>query len=64
MATKDKRVDTYNATLADFAKPIMNHLRALVHKVCPEVIETIKWSFPHFDYKGEMVCSMASFKEH
>jgi len=23
----------------------------------------MKWSFPHFDYKG-MLCSMASFKQH
>ena len=23
----------------------------------------MKWSFPHFDYKG-MLCSMAAFKEH
>jgi uncharacterized protein YdeI (YjbR/CyaY-like superfamily) len=24
----------------------------------------MKWSFPHFDYKGEMMCSMAAFKQH
>jgi uncharacterized protein YdeI (YjbR/CyaY-like superfamily) len=28
------------------------------------VEEKIKWSFPHFDYKGEMMCSMAAFKHH
>jgi uncharacterized protein YdeI (YjbR/CyaY-like superfamily) len=28
------------------------------------VVETMKWSFPHFDYKGMMMCSMASFKQH
>ncbi len=63
MATKDKRVDAYIAKSADFAKPILTHLRELVHKACPEVEETMKWSFPHFDYKG-MMCSMASFKQH
>ena len=26
--------------------------------------EKIKWSFPHFDYKGEMMCSIAAFKQH
>lgn len=61
--SKDKRVDTYIAKSADFAKPILTHLRALVHKACPEVVETIKWSFPNFDYKGVM-CSMAAFKQH
>ena len=64
MATKDKRIDAYIAKSADFAKPILNHLRELVHKTCPGVEEKMKWSFPHFDYKGEMMCSMAAFKQH
>ena len=63
MPTKDPRLDDYIAKSADFAKPILNHLRKLVHAACPEVEETMKWSFPHFDYKGIM-CSMASFKQH
>lgn len=63
MPTKDSRVDTYIAKSADFAKPILNHIRELVHKACPDVEETMKWSFPHFDYKG-MMCSMAAFKQH
>src|SRR6185436_1580397 len=64
MAKKDPRIDAYIAKSADFAKPVLNHFRALVHKTCPEVEETMKWSFPHFDYKGSMMCSMASFKQH
>jgi uncharacterized protein YdeI (YjbR/CyaY-like superfamily) len=63
MGTRDPRVDDYIARSADFAKPILTHLRDVVHAACPEVEETIKWSFPHFLYKG-MFCSMASFKEH
>lgn len=63
MGKKDKRVDAYIAKSADFAKPILKHLRELVHKACPEVEETIKWSFASFDYKG-MLCSMAAFKQH
>ncbi len=64
MATKDKRIDTYIAKSADFAKPILIHIRELVNKACPDVEETMKWSFPHFDYKGKMMCHMASFKQH
>jgi uncharacterized protein YdeI (YjbR/CyaY-like superfamily) len=64
MATKDQRIDAYIAKSAAFAKPILHHLRELVYKACPEAEETMKWSFPHFDYKGEMMCSMAAFKEH
>lgn len=60
---QDKRIDNYIAKSADFAKPILNHLRTLIHSACPQVEETIKWGFPHFDYKG-MMCSMAAFKNH
>jgi uncharacterized protein YdeI (YjbR/CyaY-like superfamily) len=63
MGKKDDRVDAYIAKSADFAKPILTYLRDLVHATCPEVEETIKWSFPNFMYKG-MLCGMASFKEH
>ena len=64
MVTKEKAIDAYIAKSADFAKPILLHIRDLVHKACPDVDEKMKWSFPHFDYKGEMMCSMAAFKQH
>jgi len=64
MPSTDKRVDAYIAKSADFAKPILKHLRETVHEACPEVEETIKWSFPHFMYKDKILCSMASFKQH
>ncbi|MBI1804045.1 MAG: DUF1801 domain-containing protein [Ignavibacteriae bacterium] len=63
MGKKDRRVDAYIARSADFAKPILKHLRELVHHGCPESEETIKWGFPSFDYKGPF-CSMAAFKQH
>ena len=62
--SKDKRIDDYISKSADFAKPILKHIRELVHKACPDVEETMKWSFPHFDYLGEMMCSVAAFKQH
>jgi uncharacterized protein YdeI (YjbR/CyaY-like superfamily) len=64
MPKQDPRIDAYISKSAGFAQPVLNHLRALVHKACPAVEETMKWSFPHFDYKGEMMCSMAAFKQH
>jgi uncharacterized protein YdeI (YjbR/CyaY-like superfamily) len=63
MATKDPRIDAYIAKSADFAKPILKQLRKVVHAGCPQVVETIKWSMPHFDHKG-MMCGMAAFKAH
>lgn len=64
MKNTDSRIDDYILRSADFAKPILSHLRALIHKACPDVQETMKWSFPHFVYNGNIVCSMASFKQH
>lgn len=63
MGKKDERVDAYIAKSADFAKPILAHLRELVHSGCPDVEETIKWGFPNFVYNG-LLCNMASFKQH
>ncbi len=63
MGKTDKRIDSYIAKSADFARPILTHLRKLAHQACPDMQETIKWSFPHFEYQG-VVCSMAAFKQH
>lgn len=64
MGKKLNEVDAYISKSAEFAKPVLKHFRELVHKTCPDVQEKMKWSFPHFDYKDEMMCSMASFKGH
>ena len=36
----------------------------MIHDVCPEVEETIKWSFTAFTYRGDTLCGMAAFKQH
>lgn len=63
MPSIDPRVDAYIERSADFAQPILEHLRSLVHRACPDVQETIKWSMPSFEYKG-LMCGFASFKAH
>ena len=63
MIVKNVDHDTYISNAAPFAQPILKHLRELIHKACPEVAETIKWGFPHFEFKG-VICSMAAFKNH
>jgi uncharacterized protein YdeI (YjbR/CyaY-like superfamily) len=62
--TSNPRVDTYIAKAQPFAQPILIHLRELVHKACPNVEETIKWSRPFFEYKGAILGNMSAFKEH
>lgn len=63
MPTLDRRVDAYIAKSAAFAQPILAHIRAVIHVACPEAEETLKWSMPHFQYKG-MLCGMSGFKAH
>ena len=63
MPSYDKRIDAYIEKSADFAQPVMVHLRELIHKACPEVTETLKWSMPSFEYKG-LLCGFAAFKQH
>ena len=63
MPVTDPRVDAYIERSAEFARPILLHIRKLVHKACPYIEEKIKWGMPHFDFKGP-VCNMAAFKQH
>jgi uncharacterized protein YdeI (YjbR/CyaY-like superfamily) len=63
MGKKTREVDAYIAKAAPFARPILQKIRTLYHKACPEVEEVMKWSVPHFEYKG-VLGGMAAFKEH
>ena len=62
--TMDARIDAYIAKSAPFAQPVLWHLRTLMHKACPEVEETMKWSMPFFVYRGVILGNMAAFKAH
>jgi hypothetical protein len=63
MGIRDSRIDAYIDKAPSFAQPVLRHLRALVHEACPDVVETIKWRMPSFEYRG-ILCAMAAFKEH
>ena len=60
----DPRVDTYIAKSAIFARPILQHLRKIVHAGCPRIEETIKWSHISFIYHGQIFAGLAAFKGH
>lgn len=64
MPVPDARIDDYLENAQDFAKPVLNYLRELIHETCPEVVEGWKWSYPHFMYKGKILCSLAAFKQY
>jgi hypothetical protein len=63
MGARDPRVDAYIENAAPFAQAVLRHLRDLVHEACPDVVETVKWRMPTFEYRG-ILCVMAAFKAH
>ncbi len=63
MSKRNPEVDAYIAAAAPFARPILKHLRKIVHSGCAEVEEKIKWGMPHFEYKGNLA-GMAGFNAH
>ena len=60
----DPRIDEMIAKAPAFARPILTHLRRLVHAGCPDVEEAVKWGRATFVYRGRLLCGMASFKAH
>lgn len=64
MANHNKKIDEYISKMADFAKPILTHLREIIFETCPDVEEDIKWGIPHYSYKGDHLVMMAGFKQH
>jgi uncharacterized protein YdeI (YjbR/CyaY-like superfamily) len=64
MQDLNPRVDAYIDKAQPFARPILEHIRKLVHKACPGVTESIKWSRPFFLYKGVILANMSAFNQH
>jgi uncharacterized protein YdeI (YjbR/CyaY-like superfamily) len=62
--SRDPRVDDYIAKAQPFARPILTHLRDVIHQACPDAVETIKWSRPFFEHKGRMFAGLSAFKAH
>lgn len=63
MKEKPTTVDEYLLTIPEFARPVLEHFRKLVHQVCPEAEEILKWGHPSFNYKG-ILCGFAGFKKY
>jgi hypothetical protein len=63
MTMHDPRIDAYIAEAPAFARPILAHIRVVVHDSGIEIGETIKWGMPYFEHEG-LVCGMATFMAH
>ncbi|WP_416464690.1 YdeI/OmpD-associated family protein [Sphingomonas sp. VDB2] len=64
MSDAQSHVDAYIARQADFARPILTHIRTLMRAASPDIGEAIKWGMPFFTYKGQNLANMAAFKGH
>ena len=62
--SRDPRIDAYIDKAGDFAKPILRHIRELVHQTIPGAGEAVKWGMPHFTHNGKNIAGMAAFKAH
>ena len=63
MVTRDERIDAYLEAAPEFARPVLTALRAAIHAACPDVVETIKWRSPSFEYHG-LLCGFPTFQRH
>ena len=57
-------IDDYIAKSADFESPFYFIYVNWFIKPAPRWKKKLGGGFPHFNYKGEMMCSMAAFKQH
>jgi hypothetical protein len=64
MPKRDPRVGEYIQKRRPFARPILRHLRKVIHDGGPGIEEAIKWGMPSFLYRGKIVCGFAGFKAH
>ena len=64
MNAADPRIDAFIAKAQPFARPILSHLREVIHRACPGVTETIKWGRPAFENDGRILAVFGAFKAH
>jgi hypothetical protein len=57
-------VTEYIQKRAPFARPILRHLRRVIHEGAPGLDEDIKWGMPSFRHRDKIVCGIAGFKAH
>lgn len=62
---RDPRVTAFIDGRAPFARPILRHLRKVIHAGGgAELEEDIKWGMPAFVHHGKIVCGLGAFKAH
>lgn len=63
MGDRIDSVDAYIADASEILQPVLYRVRDVVHAVCPEVSEAIKWNIPFFEYEG-LLLGLAAYTQH
>jgi uncharacterized protein YdhG (YjbR/CyaY superfamily) len=64
MSDRFATVDEYVAALPEDARPVMEEVRRVVHRVVPGVTETISYQMPTFVLDGRPLVHVAAWKKH
>ena len=62
MSEKTKEVDQYLEQLEPNRREALTKLRALIHEVAPEVVETMQYRMPTYEHGDGILCAFASHK--
>ena len=52
MKNASPEVDAYIERSPEYSRAILERIRESFHRACPDIQETIKWGYPHFEYRG------------
>lgn len=63
-ATKHLNINDYIAAQPEEVRPMLEEIRALVHKMVPDAEETIKYDMPTFMIGGKNFVYFSAFKNH
>ena len=64
MADRSADVDEYAAALPEDARPVLEGVRRLVHRLVAAVTETISYRMPTFVLDGRPLVHVAAWKRH
>jgi hypothetical protein len=55
-------ITTHIQSLTDWRGPVLARVRALIHKACPDVVETWKWRGVPVWEQGGIICTGETYK--
>jgi uncharacterized protein YdhG (YjbR/CyaY superfamily) len=61
---RSQKVDEYLAGLEPDRREALTELREIVLDEAPDVVETMKYRMPTYEYQGGVLCSFASQKQY